>query len=100
MRRPIAPSCVADGSQGAGHTPCLPRLSVWTSGYTARVPVSSGAMTCACQEAPVRAGRAAWCATPECVLWHIASEDDPYGDQVRLRPRPGLVRALAEPESG
>src|SRR5262245_25482262 len=31
------------------------RLSVWTPGYTARVPVSSGAMMGACQEqAPVR----------------------------------------------
>src|SRR5215475_12646831 len=44
MSRPIASSCVADGSPGAGHTPCRPRLSVWTPGYTTRVPVSSGAM--------------------------------------------------------
>src|SRR6266849_3859406 len=59
MRRPIAPSCVADGSPGAGHTPCLPRLSVWAPGYAARVPVSSGAMPRACQgqasESPSRA---------------------------------------------
>src|SRR5712691_2099617 len=59
MRRPIAPSCVADGSPGAGHTPCLPRLSVWAPGYAARVPVSSGAIPRACQdhasESPSRA---------------------------------------------
>src|SRR6266566_2240345 len=49
MRRPIAPSCVADGSPGAGHTPCRPRLSVWALDYAARVPVSSSPMTHACQ---------------------------------------------------
>jgi hypothetical protein len=49
MRRPIAPSCVTDGSPGAGHTPYRPRLSVWAPGYTARVPVSSGAILPACQ---------------------------------------------------
>src|SRR5712692_2429080 len=45
MRRPIAPSCVADSSPGAGYTLYLPRLSVWAPGYALRVPVSSGAMT-------------------------------------------------------
>src|SRR5262245_45590668 len=49
MRRPIAPSCVAGGSPGAGHTPCLPRLSVWAPGYATRVPVSSGVLRCASQ---------------------------------------------------
>src|SRR5712691_10708876 len=45
MRRPIAPSCVTDGSPGAGHTPCRPRLSVWLPGYAASTPVSSEALT-------------------------------------------------------